>query len=95
MGVCLIASKALKEFELEEIVKEKPPWHSIYYNFMPHEYDTYFHIELDHRAQEIYVQIWGETYAEAWEALFLAWGPNPQPDVPQAAINPPRRELHG
>jgi len=85
MGVCLVASKAIKSVDVLEELLERPPWDT--YSLKPPEYKIAFNIVLDHKVHNnIYTVIWAESYPEAWQSLFSLWGNDIQPDNPPQAI---------
>lgn len=91
MGVVLVASKSIKDVKILEEIMERPPWHAW---DIPPRYKTTFTIELDHRADQIYIVLWGESYPEVWKSLFDIWGDNIQPDNPSVQIET-RKAING
>lgn len=93
VGVVLVASKALKQVELEEEVVEHPPWSL--FRELPPEYKTTIKVTLDHRIKTgyQYTVFWAQNYSEAFEALFNDWGQDIIPDNQAELEFDKRREL--
>lgn len=85
--VMLLASKTLTEAELRNEI-EYPDRFDYRVRDLPPKVD----VELIAKMKD-YVEVWGDTYSEAWQTLFSRWSPRKGFELDYVAIDEEIKEL--